>query len=399
MDYDTMFFLSFFFVCFFFPIFVYPYDQTRYWMFLYEYNENLISKGTALSLLGVASYMTGSVFYKSKNISRTNSRGQYTDTTLIGGLSVFGFICYIVTGGYSALINMYKGEGAVSGVGQYFFIIAYVGIFCMIIAWQYNSYIKSGNFKLLSIPPYWIAYIVMFIFLMLYSGSRGKVINIALLSLGVYSCLFRPFSLKKVAVLSVIGIIFMFSIVLYRSNGSENVGQFADVVMDLMINSRNTYAVMEYVDENGFSFGRSMLGYTLAVIPFAQNVIFSLFNIDPDTVSSSLIITKETIGTTSEVGLGTTVIADLYLAFGEIGVICGMAALGLFISYTLENSKKNIYALIAYGIMMCFAVYQPRSEIFFSLRVLIWSLAIMNISRLHPIKIRFGKNEKSLNSV
>lgn len=383
MDFDTMFFISFYFVCFFFPVFVYPYDQTRYWMFSYAYNENLISKATALCLLGITSYMTGNVLFpKMVRQKQRRSKEIGFHTHILCFISIVTFILYIATGGYTQLMNLYQGNGeTASGISTYFFIMTYVCMFCIVIAWNYNSYIVYNKFKLSTIPKLEIFYVVIFILFMAYAGSRGKIMNIILIALGTYSLLFKPIPLKKVIILSIVGIGVMFGLVLYRSGGSENYGQFADIVMDLMINSRNNYAAMEIADKQGFTYGLSLLSYILAAVPFAQNIIFTIFNIDPAIASSSMIITIDALGHPTSLGFGTTIIADLYLAFGAPGVVIMMFALGCFISYLTQCARYNIYALISYGIMIAYSVFLPRGEFFFPARALIWSLVIVNLIR------------------
>ena len=68
MDFDTLFFIAYFFVMFFYPVFLYPVDPERFWIFKFKFDEDLISQATSLSLLGISSYMLGSVFYNPKKI-------------------------------------------------------------------------------------------------------------------------------------------------------------------------------------------------------------------------------------------------------------------------------------------------------------------------------------------
>lgn len=99
-----------------------------------------------------------------------------------------------------------------------------------------------------------------------------------------------------------------------------------------------------------YHFARSFFGFT---------------GIDPDTANSAMIITQSTLGTTEGTGTGTTIIADIYLAFGTIGVILMMGFLGRFIRKLLYYAHRNIYYLLIYGVLMGMSVYMARAEFFY----------------------------------
>lgn len=398
MDFDTLFIISYFFVMLFYPVFVYPYDPTRYFAFKYAYNEDLISQSSALSLLGIVSYMCGSILwdesYLMKKVIRKNK-----PTHIIFLLSIISLSLYIALGGYSDLINTYSGEEKTgSSTASYFFILSYISIFCMIIMWFNNFYNSvTTRFKWKYIPKIQCFYIFLFLFLMLYSGSRGKVINVLLICFGLYAYLFKSFSLKIVLLLAAIGMMGMCLIGIYRSGNGDESKNIADIVMDLIVCNRNNYVAIEYANEHGYSYGQSFLSYILSVIPFSQQIIYTIFNINPINGSSALIITNETLGDTSSLGMGTTIIADLYLSFGAGGCVFFMALLGWFIGFIMYQGKNNIYALTCYGVMMAFSVYLVRAEYFYFARTLVWSLVLINILKFHPVSFKFSdlKNENS----
>ncbi len=184
-----------------------------------------------------------------------------------------------------------------------------------------------------------------------------------------------------------LGGVLMFFVVLMRSHDGIEITSFADIVMDLVVNNRNTFIAVDYVDKNGITWGVSMLSNVVAPIPFLQQIIYNVFNLTPDMGASSLLITKLTLGNVGSLGMGTNIIADLYIAFGVGGVVIMMFVLGYFISYLLGMVKKNSYALIAYAIMISYSVYLVRAEYFFFLRSLLWCMILMNIVRHHSVRI------------
>lgn len=393
MDFDTMFFIAFFFVSFFYPSFIYPSDPEIVWMFQYYTAPEIISKATSLSLLGVVSYMYGSINFTSPiRISKAKSyRPMKTNGLFL--LSLFSFIMYILLGGYSALKNVYQsGLREEGGIYAYFSIIIYICIFCMISIWFMNSYsLSKSKLQLKCFPKIQILYIVVYISFLLFAGSRGKVLNILLLTVGIYAYLYKPISMKKVLVLSFVGMVGMFLIMIYRSGGEIAGSSIAELGMDLIATNHNTFEAIDIVESDGLSFGQSMLAYLLGVIPFIQNIFFSITGIDPDTASSAMIITESTLGTTSGTGTGTTIIADIYLAFGAIGTVVLMGLLGWFIRYLKYNAKNNIYYLVVYGALIGMSVYIARAELFYPAKTLLWCVLLIYLNK----RLVFGTGLKN----
>ncbi|MDE6268446.1 MAG: oligosaccharide repeat unit polymerase [Muribaculaceae bacterium] len=385
-DFDTLFLISYFFVSFFYPTFIYPVNPEIFWMFQYHTDEAIISKASALSLVGIIAYMYGSITYHGNiKIVKLNEYSKNIKTNGLFITSVISFIIYILLGGYSALKNTYSsGERDEGGLYTYFSIIVYVCIFCMITIWFMNSYrISKKKLQMNCFPVIQIAYIIIYIFFLICAGSRGKVLNIILLTFGLYSYLYKPFSFRKVIVLCAIGMVGMFSIMIYRSGGVFSFGSLAEIAMDLIINNHNTYESMTIVDTSGLSYGRSMLSYILGIIPFFQGLFFGVTGIDPDTANSAMIITQSTLGTTDGTGTGTTIIADIYLAFGSIGVILFMGTLGRVVRKLLIYAKNNIYYLLIYGVLTGMSVYLARAEFFYPAKTVVWCCFLLYIVKHH----------------
>ena len=388
MDFDTMFFIAFFFVSFFYPIFIYPINPQMFWMFQYATDTTIISKASALCLIGITSYMIGSIGYKPNTIVNKSKPNEPIKTNILFLISVSSFILYIMFGGYAALKNTYaNGERDMGGIYAYFSIVVYVCIFSMIAIWFMNSYnISKQKIQWKCFPLTQVIYILTYMCFLIAAGSRGKVLNIILMSVGLYAYLYKSFSFRKVILLSFIGMIGMFSIMVYRSGNVFSAGSISELAMDLIINNHNTYEGMSIVENSGLSYGKSMLAYVLGIIPFLQNTVFSLTGIDPDTASSAMIITQSTLGTTSGTGTGTTIIADIYIAFGLLGVILFMGWLGRFIQKTRIFAKQNIYYLAIYGILTGMSVYIARAEFFYPAKTLLWSCLCISLAKHFILK-------------
>lgn len=388
LDFDFLFLVAYFFVMFFYPIFIHPVG-TSYFAFLYEFRSDLINKSTGLSLMGICAYFVGRSIKFRKVQRQPILKNKIIPTDLLFCITVCSFVGFICCGGYQNLFNLYAGNDQSDGIGNYFLLLTTCGIMCEIIIWMRNLYVKSINPLLrYSLPHYEIVFVGLVCCLILITGSRTIPMQIMLIVLGLYSYLFRPLSFKKVTILTMIGFIGMFGVVMLRSRGGISFTSVSDLAMDLIVNNRNSFVSLEYVEKNGLTFGRSMLGLIASPVPFLQNLLTNSFGLDPRSLTSSLIITKETLGAEGNLGMGTNIIADIYMAYGSLGVMLCMYTLGWFVTYLMSNAKSSIYALTGYGIMLSYAVFQVRAEYLFSLRLLVWCLVIINIVMLHPVSLK-----------
>lgn len=373
-DFDVIFIFTFFFVMFFYPVFMFESDPLKYFAFQYEFNENVISRATALSLLGMQSYFLGSISFRENldvTFSEIKSYNYITGLTIISAIS---FLLFIGTGGYASLKGAYSGDTVqTSGLGSYFRAFTTPFLYCAI-ALQFNYLYRSNKKKLEKkrINKVLILYTLFFSVLMLMSGSRANTLQVILMCGALYTMYYKNIGFIRFIPLMIIGVLGMFALNIARGGGE--ISGFADIVMDLIINNRNTYVAVDYVDVNGVTFGKTMFSVVLAPFPFMQKIIFSIFNINVSDASSSALMTKISLGGESELGLGTNIIADLYMSFGMIGVVVLMFLLGRYIAKFLFMAKTNIYALIAYSVMISYSVYIVRAEFFFAGRDLIWSI-------------------------
>ncbi|MDR0833739.1 MAG: O-antigen polysaccharide polymerase Wzy family protein [Candidatus Symbiothrix sp.] len=394
LDFDVIFMITYFFALFFYPVFLFENDPTRFFMFNLEFNHDVISRATALSLLGMNAYIFGSFLCKQKggreNVMQNVGKIPVTNLLMIVILSFLG---YVVFGGYGQLAGEYSEEVQQgSSIAKYVFMFVPSFLYAAIIIGFYNLVIKNPNkFHFINLNKFLLFVVLSLFLLMLATGSRTIPLQILLIIAGLYTLFYKQLSFFKLIPLIFLGMIGMFFIGIMRDpNSSTGNFQLIDIFMDLVICNRNSFVAADYVDQNGLTWGRSMLGSFLAPIPFLQNIVCSLFGIETWTIASSMIITMFTFDGGEGFGLGTNIIADIYMSFGMIGVIVLMAALGYFINYLLYKSKSSIYALAGYAIMMSYSIFLVRAEFTFFLRVLIWTLCIINIAKLHRISYSFN---------
>jgi len=212
-------------------------------------------------------------------------------------------------------------------------------------------------------------------------GNRTAGSQIFLAFLGVYTMFFYNLNFKKFFLFLVMAIFSMWVIQNTRGNTEINISHPILIISDLTIPARQTYAAIEYVYRNGFTYGRTMLLGVVGLVPFLPS--FFLGD-DVREFSAGMLLTDITLEETNrlvEIGLGSTIIADIYLSFGLFGVIFLMFLLGYFINKLYINSMNNeYYSIIVLSVMLSNSVFIVRDSYLHPFRYIIWSLVIANIN-------------------
>lgn len=395
-DFDVIFFITYLFVMFIYPVFIYQ-DNPDFSLFKFGFNEQLISKGSALALLGIHAYILGALAVREVPKCKLKN-AQHVNYSLLVAMLYMVFILFVMSGGLQTFRDLYSHKQVNSGISYYLLILISSFAFPAISLWYYNIKIKRDvmmNKDILANIPL-LFFVFIFISSLLFVGSRTLPIQLSLVVLGLYFMLFHNLSLFKLLPCLLLGAFVMFFISINRSGADVSLDrvEFYDVFLDLIINNRSTYVALDLVEKNGLTLGESMLSSILSPIPFLQSVVIGLLGLNPTDCASSLIITKFSLGDGAKLdfGFGTNVIADLYIAYGTIGVIIGMFSLGYMVNY-FEKRSDNIYCFVAYSVMLSYAMYLVRAEYFFFLRLLLWSLAVLNLIKIHPIILKWKKKK------
>ena len=395
-DFDTIFLLSYFFVFFVYSIFLYPISETYFYVFAYWFNTDVISQSTGLALMGSQMYMLGAAWHhfrhqdeKEKPISEV----LYLPTNILHYVTILVFIVFMVGGGYSFFVNVYK-DGADINESSFvsYLLILFLALYYVSISVEFNKMriIDPVIFKWGAFNKLLLSFILVSSLVLLSTGTRTSVLQMVLSLIGLYALLYRPISFKMFLLLFLLGVGCMSFIVVNRSGeGYLEVNSFVDLFMDLIINNRSTFTAVEYVSNHGYSYGISMLAYILKVIPFMQGGVCSFFDLDPDSLRSAMILTVDTLGDEATWGLGTNIIADLYLAFGAPGVIILMYILGYLVHKSEHKAKQgDIYYMLLYAVFISLSVYMVRSEYFYGLSLFVWGICVINILRHFAFKER-----------
>ena len=367
-------------------LFIFIYGLVAYSTTPFYYNESLykalfvgyffdvkyVNAGNVLSTIGILAYFWGGISIRTKN-----SKYQVKPLIRTRGMSVLLLILtllFVVMGGRAYSQSAYnEGAGSYSGLIPYILLfLTYLSIVIITTELYNKKFHHSYIIDRLSIIS-----IIIVSLILLTGGSRSDASNIALPVIGVYTMLLSPMKLKRTMLFLLFGIIVMWVIGKVRTG--DVVSEVANPVLtliDLTVPSRSNYAVFEYVTDKGFSYGSSFVGL-FTVIPFLSSATGM-------TEGSAELLTTSFIDNNPGypiIGLGTTVIADIYIAFGFIGVLTIMYILGRFVNRSFVGaSELNYYSLITYAALLSISVFIVRGSCTLPIRPVIWCLVIAHIN-------------------
>ena len=109
--------------------------------------------------------------------------------------------------------------------------------------------------------------------------------------------------------------------------------------------------------------------------------VMVFFNI-PDYMTSGLMPTFLEFGSNPPFGLGTNMVGEAYLSLGVLGVIIVFYFFGRAINYFSNNSRDNIYYRITYFFLASQAVFFPRIDYLWGVRLIVWMLVLFFLIKI-----------------
>lgn len=402
-NFHLIFILSFLFVNFIYPVFLYPVNKEYFPVYRHAFNEDLITKTTAMAFLGIASYFMGASLFKQTNYRQLKDLHYHISSpkSIIIGMIILSFIFFLLI-----LINSWEGIilgkfGATGGSKQYLLALFQVTFeLALILEFYYSRDKFAGRFKyfIRHFNKYLMSIGLLFTLLFLRVGDRGPVIQVFLITIALYSLFVVRINFRKFALMILFGMFLLTfisyarttddsllrsgnSLSSYLERGKEKMklNSFYDLGMDLIVNNRNLYVGIDYAHTNGYTYGKDMFIAMFAAVPRLPVFMAKLvFDTTPRELSSAYILTIEALGPKPTWGLGTNLIADIYMNFGLFGVLFFMFLLGVIIRklQVSVQTKSNILNLIVYMFMLSFSLYMPRTAYFSPLRFVLWSILI-----------------------
>lgn len=382
LDFDTIFIVVYCLVGFSTTFFYNNYEVFRAVFLGFPVDEGYINKGNLLFLIGLLSYMLGSLI--PIQIKKITKKPFVIKTNF---LVVFVFILVVSFIGLGG-IEYYRSEyndsvkGGDAGLVKYILLLLVTTAMALIGTEFYNKKINE-SYKIS-----WFAFGALFFLIctLLVIGNRTAASQILLPIICLYAFFFKNINFKKFLIFILVGIPFMWFFQQIRTNQvSFELSNPIMLILDLTIPMKNTYTALDYVEINDYTYGESMIYNISGVIPFLPSVISENY---PKIVEGSAeLLTGYTYlnhytPDDFQIGLGTTIIADIYLAFGVIGVIILMFFLGKYINIlTYKSAFLNYYSIIILTGFLGNAIFIVRASYFHPLRFIVWALLLATLNR------------------
>lgn len=385
-SYHFLFSISFYCVNFVYPVFVFPIDPNFSLFSLSHYSFDIISRCTSLAYLAYCIYGIGYLaqINKFKNFNVFKQliiKPDAVNKTVLWTNIVFGLT--VISGGLAFFSDQYRGvdSGSVSVFAKY--LLVCLPAFLLVLSVSYKFCENSLVRKKILITTLAISIIIVL------TGAR-TIPLFALIVIGYV--LVSVHHIKKVNVIAAmaIGVIFMSVIGEIRHSVIEvsNIAVvdpeisglgYVEYISDLFICNRNLYAAFDIVDKESCTWGVSLLAPLLSPIPFLQSAIVYIFQIPADNLGSATYLSVKELGSIRTLGLGSNIVADVYLAFGVAGFIL-FYYLGKIVVYSRYMMRKNSFIWsIVYVALLGDAIYACRSSIFGDFRLILWAILLSYI--------------------
>ncbi|PKF74305.1 O-antigen polysaccharide polymerase Wzy [Chryseobacterium sp. PMSZPI] len=414
-NFDFFFMFSYGMTNFIYPVF-YMNQNPNVSVFALPFNTHIISKATAIAYLGYTFYILGiTVYHKNKTklkiIPKVEDNPKFKINNLflrlIFLIGIVAFLGYVITGGLTQLQNVYSGKNvSLSEVGTFSYFNNIFAICCNLLA-IFVFLIKDIKTKITI-----FIFLIICSLLLLATGSRTTVLGIGLILIAMYGRFIKKITFPKLIFFLLIGSFIMTLVQLMREEAfsadvwTKNIGKTKfdstfDIFLDLIINNRNLYVLVDFADHYGNVYFLSTISEITAPIPGLFSYVSSNIGIPIELISGGALPTFIELGRDSEWGLGTNLVGETYIGFGYYGVCIIMFLIGLAIKSAQKSSSKNIYSFVIYYLLVSHAIFFPRAFYMYQPRTLIWSLLIvflvLNLTKSLYKKDRNRNQDKLLN--
>ncbi len=409
LGFEFFFALSFFLVNFVYPVFYAPTERIYWSFFSFSFNDNYVTRATALAYFGYAWYLLGAT--RILQLQReepsepvfTISMRQYI---WFFGITMVAWLLFVATGGWAALQSVYA-EGSnlrTVGIYSYFNNIFTIGCYLMAIF-------------LFRLPKqkwwFYLLVIVVFMLILMSAGSRQLAVAMALILITGFSM--YVYHLKAWQVLTVVagGSAMLFLVMTLRSEGLDfgawqaklahtKLEEFWDIYEDLIVNDVNLFRLFGWAQENDLSWFQGMTLDITSPIPGLGSYIIANSDVPPQMLHGGDLPSYLLLEPGAEWGTGTNMIGEAYRSFGAVGTAIAMFLIGLWVKESYYHAKYNVYWYLMSFLLVGHALIYPRAPLLFDPRLVIWSMLIlalvMSITN-HQTKIvetinRLGKKKE-----
>lgn len=398
LRFELFFMISFLFVNFIYP--VYYAEVFPHWSFyMRDFNRHIINQATALAYLGYACYMLGITdrpWHHRAEPVRTSLPIGRLHLILLSLIAMLSFAAFVALGGYSALVNVYSGGGNLRDVGLFSYFNNIFSISALLIA----AFVFQLPTRRERLP--FLALLVLFMLILLSTGSRQFSISIVLMLFVSYSFQIYHIRAWQVIVFTLLGATALFGIMLFRTAGldpqewqyilsTRQQVTYLDVFSDLTLNNINLYVLTEWGNTHPLTWLQGVLIDLTSPIPKLGTWLADQYNVPIELLNGGDLPSYILLGPNASWGTGTNMVGELYRSFGVLGMAVFMYGLGVLLREMYYRSAGNIYCYAFYMLMIGHSIMYPRASFVYDPRTVVWSLLLLwlvldVVRRIHKVR-------------
>lgn len=389
------------FVVFYYILFFWPYQQELLGIGAHYYDSAFVQNGypdgankaMILAVAGLAAFHIGNVFMPSKRPPRTRPMVLQTNyvmfDSLLAVVMVVSFSAFIYFNVQPDDLARYQratshgGEEATSvenGLYLLTILLCLIGVSRIIAHLYFGRLLKLQHWIIIAATGFWMLFILI-------GGDRNNFLVIALAIAGGVAGFLREIR-WPILLLSIVPALMIYNTIeIYRqasdqsiqgliesfedaSNRDDDESSFASTTLTV----RATFEIAPQPEPYAMGYYK-LVGFG-GIIPLVRGALIGNTERFTDTAQ---VISYYVIGPQATWSLGSNPISDLYMDFGQPGVVFGMAVLGYLAAalraYITQRgpSAPRVFLYIALVAMMSEV---PRYTIDFPVRLIVWGFAL-----------------------
>lgn len=409
LTFNLLFSVSLYCTSFIYPVFIYNTPERYSSMFSYGFDDNKISYCTGLAYVAYCFLQLGLNNKGRKNAGKKEQKTlrwvvSQKGLNYLSTLFLIIFVYFITNGGLS-----YFADQFIASMSENDIFMGYIVQFITPLA--YSMLILAfmlPNRKCFSFY-YAVFLVAIYTLSILSTGSRTIPLAIIVMTLFLYNDKVKKLGVPKLAVLGVAFVIIMVLAGALRGGGelisTSSVSQNASEAIserqenyflfanELIMCNRNLYYLVGSTETVGYTYGVTLMGSFLGIVPFLRSLVISATGIPQYVLNSAEYNTFLTSGINHTKGLGTHAVADIYICWGIIGVILIFYLYGYIITQLKKNPNRTLY-MVAYYIILSNAIYACRATIF-NLSQILWTVFVVFL----VLKLSGKKRSSTLSAV
>jgi len=326
----------------------------------FVYDSRVVCKAMALSNIAFSCFLLGYCYSKLKEVGRGYSNIRNSKNVLFENKPIYNYLVFFVILVYLSFFS--RTEYSEEGWEKAGFIIGYTMAVFIAIFVAYSLDYKEGKaqpwFRYMAAP---LALVFVFAGIVILTGRRTEVVRCGLIVLCAYVFIKKDkVNYKFILLSSIVALIVISLAGIIRRDADSTIEGSLLVLQDIesvfpptkeLSTSVNTlHIAMSSVPRDiPYNLGSSFFASFLKIVPGLTGAIQSAFGIKfvgSDTIISDIYFGSKNHGW----GMGSSIIADVYISFGPIGVIFVFFLFGRFLRWLevetyMKDSSIYIVAL------------------------------------------------------